>query len=114
VFQSNIVVEGYDNNINDWYQISQLPSGRDGEGGWKKYTWALKIPSNVTKIRIALNARWVLDPANGEATTWFRFPGVYPVNAEAPDSIILRYDEKQNYLPTEEPIIFPENNYADT
>ncbi|ASJ16061.1 hypothetical protein A3L04_02680 [Thermococcus chitonophagus] len=79
---SNIPIEGYFENFGKWQQLRQCPTGRTGTGtfNWTEYRCIVKIPENVTKIRIILNAGWVLDPRKGPAITWFDGIGVYPVD----------------------------------
>jgi hypothetical protein len=48
-----------------------VPAGQDGSYDWKTYRTALTVNNEITTLRIALNAGWVLDEAKGNATTWF-------------------------------------------
>ncbi len=74
VKQSHISILGFDNVTKKWsksLQLVQVPPGQDGTSDWKEYKAVIVIPENITKIRPALNAGWVLDPSKGNATTWF-------------------------------------------
>ena len=68
--QSHVALEGFNETSNDWYQISQCPSGTNGPLEWSEFSCAIVIPENTTKIRPVLNAGWS-SIANKEATTWF-------------------------------------------
>lgn len=68
--QSHIAVEAQrqDGSI---YTLASVPSGIDGTSEWVEYHKDLIIPPDTANIRFVLNAGWVLDPAEGSATTWF-------------------------------------------
>ena len=68
--QSHVALEGFNETSNDWYQISQCPSGTNGPLEWSEFSCASVIPENTTKIRPVLNAGWS-SIADKEATTWF-------------------------------------------
>lgn len=69
--QSHIVLEGYDSKKFGWYQIMQIPSGLQGSSGWREYYAFWTSSNNVSDIRFALNAGWIFDKKEGNATTWF-------------------------------------------
>lgn len=76
---SHIAIIGY--YPNGYHpEIAQVPSGVSGTFDWREYSYILEIPRNITKIRIALNAGWVLDPSKGPAITWFDDIKVIPIN----------------------------------
>ncbi|WP_297512622.1 hypothetical protein [Thermococcus sp.] len=79
---THIPIVGYFENLHKWKQLRQCPTGRVGTGtfNWTEYKCIVKIPENVTKIRIVLNAGWVLDPSKGPAITWFDDIEVYPLD----------------------------------
>jgi hypothetical protein len=68
--QSHIVMEGYNDTSQLWYQIKQCPEGINGPLEWNLFSCLTQIPEKTTKIRLILNAGWSSDP-NKEATTWF-------------------------------------------
>jgi hypothetical protein len=68
---SHIVIEGLNKTTGEWSQIIQVPAGQDGSFDWTTYKAVIELDSDITKLRIALNAGWVLNAANGNATTWF-------------------------------------------
>jgi aldose sugar dehydrogenase len=71
--QSHIVLEGFNETSQRWYQIKQCPAGINGPLEWKEFSCLTQIPEKTTKIRPVLNAGWSSDPKN-EATTWFDSP----------------------------------------
>jgi hypothetical protein len=82
IFNSNashIVLEGYSNYTNEWLQLKQCPPGTNGTGtyDWRKFECVVRIPENVTKIRVALNAGWALEESEGKGVTWFDDIEVY-------------------------------------
>ncbi|MGQ9744218.1 MAG: carbohydrate binding domain-containing protein [Candidatus Bathycorpusculaceae bacterium] len=68
---SHIAIEGLNKTTGTWVQLIQVPAGQEGSYDWKTYKTTLTINKNITMLRIALNAGWVLDKAKGNATTWF-------------------------------------------
>ncbi|NPA99437.1 MAG: hypothetical protein GXO43_08670, partial [Crenarchaeota archaeon] len=70
---THIPIEGYFENIHKWKQLKQCPTGREGTGtfNWTEYECTVRIPKNVTKLKIVLNAGWVLNSSKGPAITWF-------------------------------------------
>jgi len=70
VIQSHVAVEGFNDTSNEWYQITQCPSGLNGPLEWKEFSCIISISGDTTKIRPVLNAGWSSKP-NNEATTWF-------------------------------------------
>jgi hypothetical protein len=71
VKQTHIVVEGYNSSSNQWVQLVQVPAGLDGSSDWCEFSYMLKIPQGISKLRVILNAGWVDDAQKGEAITWF-------------------------------------------
>ena len=81
---SHIKIEAYYPEEGKWKQLTPfIPYGKSGTSGWQEYSAIIKIPKNVTKIRIVLNAGWVLDKSKGKAITWFDDIQVIPLD-EAP------------------------------
>jgi len=69
---SHIKIEIYYPNENKWGDLTPfIPPGRIGTSNWQVYSAIIKIPENVTKMRIVLNAGWVLNKNDGDAITWF-------------------------------------------
>ncbi len=68
---SHIVIEGLNRTTNTWIQLIQVPAAQYGSYNWKKHIADLELDSEITMLRIALNAGWVLDTSKGNATTWF-------------------------------------------
>jgi hypothetical protein len=56
VNQSHIVIEGFRESSNNWYQIAHCPTGTSGPTGWHMYSCEITIPKGTTKIRPLLNA----------------------------------------------------------
>ena len=88
VAQSHITIEAFDSSLDRWYQMVQVPSGKDGTSDWVEFNVEKDVPENVAKIRIVLNAGWVLDSSKGNATTWFDDVKVYKKSPEL-EKIIL-------------------------
>ncbi len=75
---SHVVVEGFNVTSDEWVQLVQVPSGQDGSFDWKSFEAVLAVDENISKLRVALNAGWVLDEANGNATSWFGQVSITP------------------------------------
>jgi hypothetical protein len=67
--QSHVLLEGFNEHSNKWYQIEQCPAGISGRLSWQQFSCEIKIPENTTKIRPVLNAGWSSQP--NVARTWF-------------------------------------------
>lgn len=67
---SHIVLQGFNQITDQWYQMIQCPSGINGPLEWREFSCTVTIPSNTTKIRSILNAGWS-SKSGEEATTWF-------------------------------------------
>lgn len=81
---SHIKLEAYYPRENKWKQLTPfIPGGLTGTSNWQEYSNILGIPDNATKIRVVLNAGWVLNESQGEAITWFDDIEVIPLG-EAP------------------------------
>ncbi|WP_456416245.1 hypothetical protein [Methanocaldococcus sp.] len=95
---SHIPIEGYFVNKKQWKQLVQIPSGKYGTGtyNWKEFKDIIKIPKNVTKIRVVLNAGWVLNKRKGKAITWFDDIQVIPLNEPPKLDVIWLYSAKNN------------------
>jgi aldose sugar dehydrogenase len=70
---SHIVLQGFNETSQRWYQIIQCPAGINGPREWKEFSCVTQIPEKTSKIRPVLNAGWSSDPKK-EATTWFDSP----------------------------------------
>lgn len=56
VSQAHIVISGYNASSGHWFQLAQVPSGRDGSAEWTLYDRVVTVPPDVTKIRPILKA----------------------------------------------------------
>ena len=56
--QSHILLRGFNESSQKWYQIAQCPSGINGPLEWKEFDCKIIIPQNTTKIKLKLNAGW--------------------------------------------------------
>lgn len=52
-------------------RLMSLPSAVDGSSDWQQFETRIMMPEDATALRIALNAGWVKDFKNGNASTWF-------------------------------------------
>ena len=94
---SRIKIEAYYSDENKWKQLTPfIPAGRSGTSDWQEYSAIIKIPENVTKIRVVLNAGWVLDKSKGEAITWFDDIEVIPLDEAPKLDVIWLYSTKTN------------------
>jgi len=75
---SHIAIEAYNETSNKWFQLPRPPS-QSGTSDWTQISFVVNIPPNVTKIRPLLNAGWVSNPQEGNATTWFDSIEIYPI-----------------------------------
>ncbi|MDH5266303.1 MAG: hypothetical protein OEW62_01340 [Candidatus Bathyarchaeota archaeon] len=87
--QSHIVIEGFNQTENAWIQLSQVPAGQDGSSDWKSYETNLELTPDITMLRMALNAGWVLDDTDGDATTWFDDLLIVPQLHECSNDVII-------------------------
>jgi glucose/arabinose dehydrogenase len=67
---SHVVMEGYNQTSEKWYQIMQCPTGTDGPLEWRGFSCVLTIPAHTAKIRPILNAGWSAEKGK-EAITLF-------------------------------------------
>lgn len=96
VRESHIAIEGYVTNEKKWKQLIQIPAGKSGTSGWQEYKAIITIPANITKIRVVLNAGWVLDKRKGNATTWFDEIEIIPLNKIPELKSIYLYSSETN------------------
>ena len=68
---THIVVEGFNETSGVWIQLVQVPAGQDGSFDWKTFRAFLDVNEPISKLRVSLNAGWVLDETAGNATSWF-------------------------------------------
>jgi hypothetical protein len=77
--QSHILLRGFNESSQQWYQIKQCPSGINGPLEWKEFDCKIIIPQNTTKIKPMLNAGW--SSREGEkAVTSFDDIHLYRIN----------------------------------
>ncbi|MCJ7424436.1 alpha-(1-_3)-arabinofuranosyltransferase family protein [Candidatus Bathyarchaeota archaeon] len=69
--QSHIKILGFSNFTDEWETICGLPWGTDGTLNWTHNEFFWQSPKNITKIKVILNAGWVMDQSMGNATTLF-------------------------------------------
>ena len=62
-----------------------------GNSDWREYWALIKIPNNVSKIKIILNAGWVLNKSRGKAITWFDNIRVIPLSKIPKLDVVLLY-----------------------
>ncbi|WP_216698819.1 carbohydrate binding domain-containing protein [Methanotorris formicicus] len=95
---SHIPIEGYVENKKQWKQLVQIPCGAVGTGtyDWREFSYILKIPENVTKIRVVLNAGWGFNKSKGEAVTWFDDIEIIPLDKAPKLDVIWLYSTKNN------------------
>jgi hypothetical protein len=75
---SHILIQGYNNNTEEWYQIEQCPSGTDGPLKWDVFHCEITIPTNTTAMVVTLNAGWS-SQINKNAVTTFDAIHAYKV-----------------------------------
>jgi len=69
--QSRVVLDGYNQSSNRWYDIDQCPSANvNGPLNWQEFTCGISIDTNTTKVRPVLYAGWSSQPKE-QAITWF-------------------------------------------
>jgi len=56
--QSHILLRGFNESSQKWYQIEQCPSGTNGPLEWKEFDCKILIPQNTSKIYPMLDAGW--------------------------------------------------------
>jgi hypothetical protein len=77
--QSHIPLEAFNESSQKWYQIVQCPSGINGPLAWKEFDCKIKIPQNITKIHLTLNACWS-SRQDEKAVTSFDAVHLYRIN----------------------------------
>ena len=94
---SHIKIEAYYPAKHRWAQLLPfVPSGTSGTHDWTEYSKIITVPENVTKIRIVLNAGWVLDKNKGKAITWFDDIEVVPLKKAPKLDVIWLYSTNTN------------------
>lgn len=68
--QSHVALEGYNETSNNWEELMNCPSGRNGPLEWITRICQITIPDNITKIAPVLNAGWSYQ-RDKVARTWF-------------------------------------------
>ncbi|MFZ3169541.1 MAG: hypothetical protein WA130_18160 [Candidatus Methanoperedens sp.] len=62
----------YNSITKEWDEsFAFIPGHMDGSSGWKEYYGFIKIPKDVTQLRVILQAGYLEDINSGSATTWF-------------------------------------------
>jgi hypothetical protein len=67
---SHVTLDGFNETLKKWYQITQCPSGSEGPMEWIFFTCSVIIPEDTTKARVELKAGWSSDPKE-QAISWF-------------------------------------------
>lgn len=91
----HIEISGFEEG-KGWKRLTNVPSGREGNSSWEEYSAVVKVPENVTKLLITLNAGWVLDQSKGEAVTWFDDIQVLPLDKLPKLDVIWLYSTDTN------------------
>ena len=68
--QSHIIIEGYNNNTQEWEQVIQCPEGMDGPIEMQRFVCNIEINSNITKFRPVYQAGWSSEEGK-QAITYF-------------------------------------------
>jgi aldose sugar dehydrogenase len=68
--QSHIVIEGYNNNTQEWEQVIQCPEGIDGPIELQRFVCNIEIDSTITKFRPVFKSGWSSEEEK-EAITYF-------------------------------------------
>ncbi|MBN1288173.1 MAG: hypothetical protein JXA49_00855 [Actinobacteria bacterium] len=68
---SQVVVEGFDTNREEWVELVKCPSIKTGTSDWQTHESSFILPSGIDRMRLMLAAGWVKNPAAGPAVTWF-------------------------------------------
>ncbi len=71
VNQSHIIIQGYHNKTNLWDYMTECPSPTNGPLNWTKFSCAITIPVNVSKIRPIINSGYSIE-TDKEATSYFK------------------------------------------
>ena len=77
--QSNITIEGYNNETSLWERMSYCANNLKGPMEWKKFDCILIIPEKVSKIRPIVNGGYSSDSGQG-AVSYFANIGVVEKN----------------------------------
>ena len=94
---SHIKIDAYYPKEKKWKFLKPfIPGGRSGTSDWQEYSAIIKIPENATKIRVVLNAGWVLNKSRGEAITWFDDIWVIPLEEAPKLDVIWLYSTETN------------------
>jgi hypothetical protein len=101
VNNSIVRILGYNVTSSGWETLTNIVSGLDGATDWNEYSSSFFLPESMSRIRVVLNAGWVLYPGLGDASTWFDdFKLIYDVEGEnfEIDRIALFIDENNRTL----------------
>ncbi len=99
VNNTQVVINGYNRYTDDWQLLGYITKDLSKTNNWEEYSSSFFVSEDIYKIKITLNAGWVLDPLAGNAVTWF-------------DNFKLFYDskEKNNYIIDSVLLYLNENN----
>lgn len=68
---TNISVQGYREDTDEWALLAQCPAIRSGSADWRKYEVAFYLSPVISKLRILAGGGWRLDASRGSAISWF-------------------------------------------
>ena len=101
VNNTRVKIIGYNESSEEWEHVEHLVIGPRGTKGWREYSHSFSVSKNISKIKVAINAGWVLNSTAGNATTWFDnfklFLDTEEKNNEI-DLVILYSDENNQTL----------------
>jgi hypothetical protein len=66
---SHIVIEGFNQTSDQWYQVAQCPPGINGSLQWSEFNCGVTIPSDTPSIRLTINAGYPAETGEN-ANTW--------------------------------------------
>lgn len=95
VDESHALLVGYNTTTGEWQRLGSVFPSTSGTSNWTTYRTVVEVPRNVTRVKFALNAGVVRDPARGNATTWFDDFTVTSTDGDRIDAIWL-YDAPRN------------------
>jgi len=69
---THVKIEGFNETSGKWKNIAFIARGiRGSSNDWEEYSRVVTIPKNIIKVRIVLNAGWVMDEKDGPAEVYF-------------------------------------------
>ena len=95
---SRVRIMGYNDTSAKWENLTSLIRILNETLDWKEYNRSFFVPENISQYRVILDAGWVLNSTEGNATAWFDNFKIFNVTGVKNNSIdlVVLYLSKNN------------------